>query len=98
MNNGHSVQFDLKQKNQMFYTSATKQWFPDEEFIFKPAQFHFHKGHTFKNQSMNGAEHTLDGVHYDMEMHIVSMNENKHNKDKLIAAVTGIIFQGNATE
>lgn len=41
---------------------------------------------------MNGAEHTLDGIHYDMEMHIVSMNENVHNKDKLIAAVTGIIF------
>jgi carbonic anhydrase len=26
------------------------------------------------------------------------MNENPENKDLLIAAVTGIIFQGNATE
>lgn len=33
-----------------------------------------------------------------MEMHIVSMNENPENKDLLIAAVTGFIFAGNATE
>jgi carbonic anhydrase len=32
-----------------------------------------------------------------MEMHIVSMNLGA-NKDKLLAAVTGIIFEGNATE
>jgi carbonic anhydrase len=33
-----------------------------------------------------------------MEMHIVSMNNNPANKDLLLAAVTGIIFEGNATE
>jgi len=33
-----------------------------------------------------------------MEMHIVSMNENPENKHLLLAAVTAIIFEGNATE
>lgn len=36
-NNGTSVQFDLEDKNQEFSTSATKKWFPEEDFIFKPA-------------------------------------------------------------
>ncbi len=58
---------------------------------------HFHYGHDQEHDSDKGAEHTIDGVHYDMEMHIVSMNQGA-NKDKIIAAVTGIIFQGNATK
>jgi hypothetical protein len=33
-----------------------------------------------------------------MEMHIVSMNQNPMNKHLLLAAVTGFIFEGNATE
>jgi len=53
---------------------------------------HFHHGHSHKNNLKNGAEHTLNGIHYDMEMHLVSMNNNPANKDLLIAAVTGIIF------
>ena len=59
---------------------------------------HFHYGKNYASDKENGAEHTLDGVHYNMEMHIVSMNQNPENKHLLLAAVTGIIFEGNATE
>lgn len=91
-NNGISVQFNLVDENIFFKTSVTQKWYPDDEFVFSPAQFHFHHGLAHKHKSNCGSEHTLNGKHYDLEMHIVTLNKNPENNKKLIAAVTGIIF------
>ena len=85
-NNGLSLEFDLEDKGLYFKTDVTKKWYPDDKFEFTPTQFHFHHG-------KDGAEHTLSGVHYDVELHLVSLNHNPDTKDKFLGAVTGIIFK-----
>ena len=48
-------------------------------------EFHFH----------HKSEHTIEGVHYDLEMHIVHVNKDKHSKagaNKPFATAMGFIF------
>ncbi|XP_048778796.2 carbonic anhydrase 2-like isoform X1 [Ostrea edulis] len=62
---------------------------------FKPAQFHFHWGHS----DNEGSEHTYDGHRFPMELHIVSYNEkygslqNAAPKDGDGLAVLGFWYQ-----
>jgi hypothetical protein len=42
---GKSVSFTITDKDAFFQTDLSKKWFPDEDFRFKPTQFHFHHGH-----------------------------------------------------
>lgn len=43
--------------------------------------------------SDNGSEHTLNGEHFDLEMHIVNLNLSTNTKRKFLAAVIGILFK-----
>jgi len=79
-----------------FKTSLSQFWFPEIDPIsFTPAQFHFHfgKGKYSTTSKDNGSEHTLNGKHFDLEMHIVNLNLNEESKDKFLAAVIGIFFE-----
>ena len=83
----------LEGEDRHFTTSYGKLWYPEHDSItFKPDQFHFHMGHGQKrhDSSDNGSEHTFDGEHKDMEMHIVSLNEDK---DTFLAAVVAVLFE-----
>lgn len=66
--------------NMEFKTSLSQFWFPEVDPIsFTPAQFHFHKGmgKYVTTSKDNGSEHTLNGKHFDLEMHIVNLNLDK---------------------
>ncbi|XP_061181513.1 carbonic anhydrase-like [Saccostrea echinata] len=61
---------------------------------FKIDQFHFHWG----SNSSIGSEHTIDGAHYPLELHVVAHNDSysnfndaKNHSDGL--AVFGYVFQ-----
>ena len=63
-----------------FKTDLTKLWYPDIDFTFTPKQFHFHRGFGISNKSDtsdDGSEHTIDGQHFQVEMHIVNLNQNQ---------------------
>lgn len=45
-----------------------------------------------------GSEHTYDGRHFDLELHIVHLNEDDATKDKFLAAVVGIMFRASDTD
>lgn len=93
--NDHAFDYELVGKDMEFKTSLSQWWFPEIDPIsFTPAQFHFHKGRgAAKGKNDNGSEHTVNGHHLDLEMHIVNLNLNKDTQDKFIAAVIGIVFQ-----
>ena len=90
----HAFDYELEGEDMEFKTSMSQWWFPEIDPIsFTPAQFHFHTGKgVTKSKSDDGSEHTLNGKHFDMEMHIVNLNLNKETQDKFLAAVIGILF------
>ena len=76
-NHGISLQFNLLSQNQHFKTSLQEKWYPDKKLIsFTPTQVHFHHGRSHSKSAENGSEHTFDGKHYDLEIHIVSLNND----------------------
>ena len=64
---------------------------------FTPAQFHFHKGVLHSNPENIGSEHTLNGQHFDLELHIVSLNLDEATSGEFRAAVTGLLFKVDET-
>lgn len=63
-NNGHSIQVSF---TPSLTSNGTLDGYGfDEPYTF--AQAHFHWGH---NISYGGSEHTIDGRHYPMEVHLV---------------------------
>jgi len=61
---------------------------------FTPTNIHFHKGTAgTADLEDDGSEHTLNGEHFDLEMHIVNLNHNTNTKKKFLAAVIGILFR-----
>lgn len=65
---------------------------------FTAKQFHFHSGTTHANPGNFGSEHTYDGKHFDLEMHIVHLNMNEKTKHIFAAAVVGVMFKAEKTE
>jgi carbonic anhydrase len=63
-NNGHSVQVNFKP-----HSVSTLTWQGTE--VFHPLQFHLHWG----KRNGVGSEHAVDGVHAEMELHIVHGNK-----------------------
>ncbi|XP_024149752.1 carbonic anhydrase 6 [Oryzias melastigma] len=66
-NNGHTVQIDLPP------TMKISQGLPG---IYTAVQMHLHWGGS--DQEASGAEHTIDGVRYMAELHIVHYNSEKY--------------------
>lgn len=61
---------------------------------YRVAQFHFHWG----NDNTKGSEHTVDGIAYPMELHIVTFNTNYASLTDALghddgAAVLGFFFE-----
>nr|XP_056721483.1 carbonic anhydrase 6 [Euleptes europaea] len=67
-NNGHSVQIDLPP------TMTIIRGLPD---TFTAVQFHFHWGGL--DLEASGSEHTIDGMRYIAELHIVHYNSGKYS-------------------
>ncbi|XP_060114859.1 carbonic anhydrase 6 isoform X2 [Heteronotia binoei] len=67
-NNGHSVQIDLPPT--MTITSGLPG-------TYRAVQFHFHWGGL--DLEASGSEHTIDGIRYIAELHIVHYNSDKYS-------------------
>uniref|UniRef100_A0A3Q2CIV5 Carbonic anhydrase 6 n=1 Tax=Cyprinodon variegatus TaxID=28743 RepID=A0A3Q2CIV5_CYPVA len=67
-NNGHRVQIDLPD------TMKITKGLPGE---FTAVQMHLHWGGL--DSELSGAEHTIDGVRYMAELHVVHYNSKKYN-------------------
>ncbi|KAK4325794.1 hypothetical protein Pmani_003638, partial [Petrolisthes manimaculis] len=92
-NNGHSAQVEIDARN----APRVKDGGLKGEYIF--AQFHFHWG----SDSTLGSEHTIDGVRYPMELHLVhykasygSLGEAVRRRDGL--AVLGVMLEVSETD
>merc|ERR1739838_74346 len=88
-NNGHSVKVALAEPYPKLYDEIGQE--------YKALQLHFHWRDT-----VGGSEHTVDGKHYPVEMHIVhmksdysAMDEVKDVRDGLL--VVGVFLQPDAS-
>lgn len=84
-NDGHSVQLILNGS-----ITISGGMLPG---TYKADHLHFHWG----TDSSPGSEHTIDGMQFPMEMHIVHLNQNYHSKQEALKhpdglAVVGIMF------
>ncbi|RXG71828.1 Carbonic anhydrase 2 [Armadillidium vulgare] len=87
-NNGHSAQVEIDAPNAPRVGEGGLK----DDYIF--AQFHFHWG----SDSTRGSEHTIDGVRYPLELHLVhykasagSLAEAVKHPDGL--TVLGVLFE-----
>ena len=97
--NGAIFKFRDDQKGS-FITSAPHIFKHDVPYLeFEPIQFHFHSGVMHSNPANMGSEHTYNGKHFDLELHIVHFNKNKtkESQDFLLAAVIGVMFKASDT-
>lgn len=46
-----------------------------------------------ENSPYIGSEHEIDGKYFDLEMHVVNLNEDEGTSDKFKAAVIGFLFK-----
>lgn len=95
--NGAQFNFDKGKDGDTGYlrSSVISKWYSHiDNMTFAPVAFHFHAGHgATKRRSDDGSEHTLEGKHYPLEMHIVHANvAGKYDKEEFIAAVVGVMF------
>ncbi|XP_048374412.1 carbonic anhydrase 6 isoform X2 [Sphaerodactylus townsendi] len=92
-NNGHSVQIGLPS------TMTITRGLPD---TFTAVQFHFHWGGL--DLEASGSEHTINGMRYIAELHIVHYNSGKYSsfeeaKDKPNGlAVLAFLYEGGSLE
>ncbi|KAL7639802.1 UNVERIFIED_CONTAM: hypothetical protein RMT77_009212 [Armadillidium vulgare] len=85
MNDGHSVKVTLD------YPVAPSIFGGDLPAEYEFVQYHFHWG----SNSEQGAEHTLEGEQFPMEMHLVHMRSDLINDvDAALAAPDGIAVLG----
>jgi carbonic anhydrase len=76
-----------------FESELTQLWYPGVDFSFTPKNFHFHQGQGETPGPLDdGSEHTIDGNHFDLEMHIVNLNLDEKTQDLFKAAVIGVLF------
>ncbi|XP_076644445.1 carbonic anhydrase 2 isoform X2 [Halictus rubicundus] len=89
-NNGHSVAMslhnDARSKRLPYIFGAT---LPDNE-EYQVDHLHFHWG----AKNSRGSEHTLDGVRYPMEMHIVHRNKAYSNLSDALNHENGLVVLG----
>ncbi len=85
INNGHSMQFNPVENG---YNLTLKGGFIPKPYKYRFLQLHFHWG---QNDSV-GSEHTVDGMQYPLEMHLVHklINDDGSNVNQL--AVLGVFF------
>jgi len=92
-NNGHSAQVEIDAAQAPRIDKGGLAG----EYIF--AQFHFHWG----RDSMQGSEHTINGVRYPMELHLVHFKAEYGDLGEAIKqadglAVLGIMFEISSTD
>ncbi|XP_043852738.1 carbonic anhydrase 6 isoform X2 [Dromiciops gliroides] len=68
VNNGHTVQCSLPSSMNII------EGLP---YLYTAIQLHFHWGG--KTEDSHGSEHTINGVRFDSELHIVHYNSDKYN-------------------
>jgi carbonic anhydrase len=67
----------------MFFNSAyAKKYLGVKSGEFEVLQFHFH----------HMSEHTIEGTHYELELHIVHLTKGEKGPNGIFAAAMGIIF------
>jgi len=82
-----------------FRTSATHIYSNEiSNMTFSPKQIHFHSGVSHSDPNNMGSEHTYNGNHYALEMHIVHLNEDPKTQDFFKAAVVGVMFKAEDTD
>ena len=76
--NNVAIEFDLEDEGQFYESSLPRLFFPelDQVMTFTPKQIHFHMGNGTSYDPQHGSEHALDGQRFDLEMHIVSLNND----------------------
>ncbi|XP_076065689.1 carbonic anhydrase 2-like [Oratosquilla oratoria] len=92
-NNGHSAQVEMDNN----VAPRVLQGGLKGEYIF--AQFHFHWG----GESSKGSEHTIDGVRYPMELHLVHYNAKYNSLGEAVEkpdglAVLGVLYEISSTD
>ncbi|XP_063147109.1 carbonic anhydrase 4 [Candoia aspera] len=75
-NNGHTVQVHLDGTEMVERGGLTGK--------YKAVQFHFHWGSEVGEKLSPGSEHSIDGVRYAMELHIVHIKEEFNNVSSAI--------------
>jgi carbonic anhydrase len=83
-NNGHSLVMGLEDA----YTISDPSVLPGD---FKALQFHFHWA---DNLMAGGSEHTVNGMRYFAEMHIVHMNQKYASLEEALAERDGLAVLG----
>jgi carbonic anhydrase len=81
INNGHTVQLNIKPNPALDLSISGGGLSSNATYKF--AQFHMHWG----AEDCNGSEHTLDGLRFPMELHLVHYNSIYNNLTE--AAVSG---------
>ncbi|XP_052802891.1 carbonic anhydrase 2-like [Mya arenaria] len=82
-NNGHTVQVDLNDQKMLISEGGLGSTFVAE-------QFHFHWGAA----DTRGSEHSINGRHYPMEMHIVHYNRRYGNLTTAMDKEDGLAVLG----
>lgn len=81
-NNGHSIQVSFN--NNLTSSSEMSGYGLDGEYVF--AQAHFHWG---KDIEIGGSEHTINGRHFPMEVHLVHYNKKYPSYSVASGTTTG---------
>ncbi|XP_057558560.1 carbonic anhydrase 6 [Hippopotamus amphibius kiboko] len=79
INNGHTVQISLPSTMLMTAPDGTQ---------YTAQQMHFHWGGA--SSEISGSEHTIDGVRYVIEIHVVHYNSKYESYDKAQTAPDGL--------
>ena len=91
--NGKSLEFAFPNSDGYYLkTSVGGAWNLNiGELQFRPVQFHFHMGKgSTSSPTDDGSEHTIEGKHYPLEMHIVHLADDP--SVGYVASVVGVLF------
>lgn len=97
----HGCKFSFKEEEQGYFTTDTAKFFYGREsknMTYRPLQFHFHSGVNHANVDDMGSEHTYNGEHYPLELHIVHSNDDEDTQDWFKYAVVGVMFTAEDTD
>lgn len=97
----YGAKFEFKDQQGYLTTSASDLYyetFPDDKedvssMTFKCKSFSFYSGVNHADVTRMGSEHTFNGKHFPLELHIVHENESPNTQAYFKAAVIGVMFK-----